>query len=433
MSRPRQLRNGIRGLDFWMTLLAFLLGALMIVLAVQPSHAQTSEAPTFQVIHNFTAGGDGAHPYSTLTLDPAGALYGTTTWGGPNNCSPPYECGTIFKLSPRSSGWVLQTLYTFDPGSGQDGYSPAGQLARHSSGILYGTTSSGGAKGDGSVFALKPSPTRPVSVLAPWKETRIHDFNFADGDLPNTGDVLLDSEGNLYGTTQFGGLYGAGAVYRLAPSGGGWIYTLLYSFTQGNDGGNPHSGVTLDAQGNLYGTAYDGGYYGEGTVYKLTPSGSETVLYNFTGKDDGYLPYAGVIFDSAGNLYGATPFGGSGGGGVVFELSPVGGGWSYTEIYPLPGSGWGVYEKLTFDANGSLYGTMAQGGQYGYGTVFKLTNSNGSWSYTSLHDFSNGADGAYPYAGVVLDSNGNLYGTTSYGGTGSSCNGGCGVVWEITP
>ncbi len=191
--------------------------------------------------------------------------------------------------------------------------------------------------------------------------------------------------------------------------------------------------MVLDAAGSLYGTASQGGLYGEGVVYQVTPSGSETVLYSFTGGNDGSLPYAGVIFDPTGNLYGATAFGGSGGSGVVFELSPGNGGWSYTEIYPLPGGGWGPYERLVMDGSGNLFGTMYKGSSSGYGSVFKLTSSNGDWTYTSLHDFTDGDDGAYPYGGLVRDSNGNLYGTAAYGGSLACSSGGCGVVFEITP
>ena len=400
--------------------------AIAIVFALAAVLTRSAQAQTFTVIHNFTGGGDGAHPYSTPTLDPAGNLYGTTTWGGPGNCSPPYECGTVFKLSRRNSSWVLQTLYTFDPNTGMDGYAPLGQLARDPSGILYGTTESGGPKGDGTAFQLRPGATRPVAAAAPWTETRIHDFTYSDGEQPN-GDLLLDSVGNLYGTTAFGGSNGLGTVFKLTPSAGSWNLTVLHSFTNGYDGGVPQAGVALDAAGNVYGTALDGGTHGEGVVFQVTPDGSESVLYSFTGGDDGSLPYAGVIFDQSGNLYGATAFGGSGGSGVVFELSPGDNGWTYTEIYPLPGGGWGPYERLVMDASGNLYGTMDKGSSTGYGMAFKLTPSNGSWNYTPLHVFTGGGDGAYP-SGLVLASNGNLYGVASYGGTSNY-----GVVFEITP
>ena len=304
--------------------------AIVIAFALAAVITQSVQAQTFTVLHSFTGGGDGAHPVGTLTLDGGGTLYGTTTWYGMNNCSPWYECGTVFKMSRRNSSWILQTLYTFDPTTGEDGYGPIGQLARDPSGVLYVTTYSGGKPwGSGTVFEVKPSPTRPVTVSAPWTEVRLHDFTSGDDGANPEGDLLLDSAGNLYGTTFSGGKYGAGTVYKMTPSNGGWTYAVLYSFGGGTDGRNPVAGVARDAAGNLYGTAYDGGYYGYGVVYQVTPSGSETVLYNFTGGDDGDVPYAGVILDQSGNLYGATAFGGSGGGGVVFELSPGNGGWSY--------------------------------------------------------------------------------------------------------
>ncbi len=426
MTRAEQIRC-------WTRIRSAASAALTIafVLAIGTSAA---DAQNFKVIHTFTGGGDGARPFSTLTIDPGGALYGTTTWGGPNNCSPPYECGTVFKLTHRNSAWVLQTLYTFDPNTGMDGYAPIGQLTRDPSGLLYGTTQEGGPKGDGTVFQLRPGATRPVAVTAPWGETRIHDFDFSDGELPE-GDLLLDPAGNLYGTTCFGGANGSGTVFKLTPSDGAWGLAVLHSFTGRYDGGCPTSGVVLDAAGNVYGTAYYGGAHGDGVIYQVTPSGSESVLYSFTDGSDGRLPYAGVIFDQSGNLYGATAFGGfggSGGSGVVFELSPGNGGWSYTEIYSFPGDGWGAYERLVMDGNGNLYGTIYRGSSSGYGSVFKLTPSDGGWIYTSLHEFTGGDDGANPYAGLVLDSSGNLYGAAASGGSPACSAGGCGVVFEIT-
>ena len=182
------------------------------------------------------------------------------------------------------------------------------------------------------------------------------------------------------------------------------------------------SGVTFDAAGNLYGTLYGGGANGAG-AYQITPSGSTTVLYSFNGSYDGANPQAGVTFDTVGNLYGATSTGGAGGGGVVFELSPSNGAWIYTPIYSLSGIG-GPLRSLVFDSTGNLYGTACRNGANHLGSVFKLTPSNGSWTYSSLHDFTGGSDGEYPIGGPALDENGNLYGTTSQGQNG---------VFEITP
>jgi len=214
--------------------------------------------------------------------------------------------------------------------------------------------------------------------------------------------------------------------------------TVLYSFNI-TDGELPYAGLVFGKNGSLYGTTVDGGTYSYGTVFELSPAAgggwTETVLHNFGQGKDGSLPIGGLIFDKVGHLYGTTEYGGTGpckvvlsGCGTVFELSPGSGGWSYKEIYPLPGNGWGAYERLVMDGGGNLYGTLFEGTYSGYGSVFKLTPSNGGWTYTSLHDFTDGDDGANPYGGLVLDSNGNLYGTTEAGGAF-----GYGAVFEITP
>ena len=231
--------------------------------------------------------------------------------------------------------------------------------------------------------------------------------------------------------TEFGGSGDQGAVYELTPSGGGWSENVLYSFPGGaSDGYFPQSGVALDNIGNLYGTTYYGGTYGAGTVYRLTPSGSgwaENILYNFQAGDDGGYPFGGLIFDQFGNLYAATPTGGSGGGGTVFELTPSDGNWTFSVLYSFS-AGTGPYGSLTMDAAGNLYGTTFTVGAYGYGSVFKLTFSGGGWSATDLHDFTGGSDGGNPFGNVTLKPNGKLYGTASGGGAY-----GLGVVWEITP
>ena len=269
--------------------------------------------------------------------------------------------------------------------------------------------------------------------------------------------MIFDPDGNLYGTAEangdgcYGGAPGggrstckrgdpgcggaAGNVYKLTPSAGGWTRPAVYSFTQSYDGAQPASGVIRDAAGNLYGTAMSCGggpaCNGAGTVFQLTPSGScfqEHTLYTFTNGADGGLPVAGLISDAAGNFYGATAVGGSGGGGTVFKRaqrrpSPFRcctAYWLRRHARPLAQS--------ALDGAGDLYGTTYSGGADGLGSVFKLTPSNGSWIYTSLHDFTNGNDGAHPYSNVVLDANGNLYGTASQGGENAD-----GVVWEITP
>jgi uncharacterized repeat protein (TIGR03803 family) len=262
----------------------------------------------------------------------------------------------------------------------------------------------------------------------------------ADGSEPYYENLIFDQTGNLYGTTAGGGPAGGGVVFKLTPSGGSWTESVLHSFT-GEDGFFPQTGVIFDSTGNLYGTTAMGGLNGKGNVFQLSPSGSgwvATTVYSFQGGADGYQPAGGVIVDRSGNLYGTTPIGGSGGGGTVFELSPSGGSWTFSLQYSWSG-GWGPDDNLAMDAFGNLYGTTYQDGAYGSGSVFKLTPIGGGWTYTDLHDFNPlviPLEGSGPNGGVTLDASGNLYGTTVYGGSygGENCGGiGCGVVWEITP
>jgi uncharacterized repeat protein (TIGR03803 family) len=219
----------------------------------------------------------------------------------------------------------------------------------------------------------------------------------------------------------------------LSPANGGWTENILYSFAGVGDGGFPAAGVILDSTGNLYGTASQGGEFGYGTVYQLAPSGSvwtENTLYPFSGTSDGAYPYGGVIFDQTGNLYGTASRGGSNSDGTAFELTPSSGGWNYSPMYSF-NKGYGAdgpTGSLVMDTAGNLYGTTLADGAYNQGSVFELTRSQTGWIYTDLHDFQGGTnDGAFPYGSVALDANGNLYGTASGGGTNNA-----GIVWEIT-
>jgi uncharacterized repeat protein (TIGR03803 family) len=290
---------------------------------------------------------------------------------------------------------------------------------------------------------------------AAWAQTEsvLYSFcgqtNCADGALPYAG-LVFDQKGNLYGTTFGGGgtfcKNGCGVVFQLTPDG---KETVLYAFcaqTNCTDGADPEAGLVFDQKGNLYGTTFYGGAYGEGTVFKLTPQGKETVLYSFcaqSGCADGKRPYAGVILDQKGNLYGTTVEGGASsscngyGCGVVFKLTPQG---KETVLYTFCSDhnctdGAGPYAGLVFDQKGNLYGTTAGGGAHG-GTVFKLTPKG---KETVLHSFCaqiNCSDGAFPNAGLVFDQKGDLYGTTTNGGSGKGCpynDGGCGVVFMLAP
>jgi uncharacterized repeat protein (TIGR03803 family) len=410
--------------------------AMAIVLALTVL-ASAAQAQTYTVIHNFTGGADGAAPLAGLTMDRTGNLYGTASYGG-----NPGRYGVVFMMSKHASSWIFNPLYSFTGGS--DGDSPQAGVLIGPDGGLYGTTLAAGGGGDcryqgeppgcGTVFNLRPPAHVSPNVLGTWTETTIHAFNgHGDGAYPLSG-LVFDEAGNLYGTTSANdGSELHGLVYKLTPSDGGWAENTLHTFT-GSDGSYPAAGVIFDRNGNLYGTTVEGGAYGYGTVFQLTRSGigwTENVLYNFDWYGaDGGQPVGGLIFDQQGNLYGTTTLGHP--GPSVFMLSPSQGGWMFTVLYNGDYYFGGSNAALVLDAAGNLYGTTEGGGALGYGTVFKLTPGAGGWAYTALHEFT-GSEGGGPRSNVILDASGSLYGTTRWGGTGSACTGGCGVVWEITP
>ena len=271
-------------------------------------------------------------------------------------------------------------------------------------------------------------------------EKTIHFFWNPVGFTPN--GLLLSPSGTLYGVASYGGTNSAGLVYELTQSGGVWKETILYTFTGGSDGGNPNGPLVMDEAGNLYGTALQGGTQYNGVVFELSPSGGtwvESVLHNFTGLSDGGVPFGGVVFDAAGNLYGTASLGGIprcrgliGYCGVVFQLSLSDNGWTEHVLYSFNGLDDGGYplSGVILDSSGNIYGTtFYDGGKNGAGVAFELTLSNGVWHEIVLHDFSyGGSDGFYPTGSLVLDKSGNLYGVTEQGGTGEY-----GTVFELTP
>ncbi len=392
----------------------------LLIAAVTPIQAQT-----YSVIHYFT-GSDGESPAAGVTIDQSGRLYGTT-----------YSIfGTVFEMRDVNSYWVFSELFSMGY-PGPEGARPQARVIKGPDGSLYGTTYEGGGSCScGVVFKLQPPPTAPRSALEPWTETVIHDFSGPDGSLPGYGDLVFDQAGNIYGTTEQGGAYGAGAVYELTPSNGGWTESVIYSFSGFTDGGAPYGGVIFDNAGNLYGTTSGGGQYSKGTVFELTPSGSgwsETVLHSFQSSE-GTFPVGGLMFDLSGNLIGTTESGGLGGyDGSVFELSPSNGGWTFSVLHLFDlskGEGVDPIAGVTMGSDGNLYGTTLGGGYYDDGTIFRLVYSGGYWTYQTLYSFGN--DGNSPFGVVTFVSQGNMYGTAIAGGKGA-CNGGCGVVWEMTP
>jgi uncharacterized repeat protein (TIGR03803 family) len=397
----------------------------------QTAKHSAGAANNFKILHNFSAAGDGALPMGPVSIDQAGNLYGTAQQGGSGN-------GMVFRLKQAQSDWVLNPLYTFT--GGNDGAYPVAGVTIGPNGILYGTAYWQGSNDLGTVFSLRPAPQAPKTPLGGWSETVLHTFTGGNDGVYPYSNLIFDGAGNLYGTTLAGGKGGGGVVFQLTPKqGGGWTENVLYGFPislYGTPyGANPYAGVVFDRLGNLYGTTWTGGSgagplcafgAGCGTVFQLTPSAggwTENVLYNFQNGSDGANPN-GLIIDASGNVYGTT----SSWAGTVFELSPSNGGWKYSLLYSFTGNiNGGPRGNLTMDQAGNLYGTTFQDGSYSSGSVFKLTPSNGGWKETDLYDFS-GPDGANPMGGITLDSHGNLFGTTAYGGEYS-----CGVVYEITP
>jgi uncharacterized repeat protein (TIGR03803 family) len=398
--------------------------AVVVMFAATIIAAPVAQAQTFTVLHYFSGGGDGAYPYAGLTVGPSGVLYGTALEGGN------YNAGTVFKLSQVNSSWVFSPLYEFTGGG--DGGTPAGGVVIGPNGALYGTTVHGGDN-YGTVFELRPPATSCRAILCYWNETVLHAFTGqpADGDFPEVENLAFDSSGNIYGTTEKGGLHGAGITFELTPSDGGYTESILHNFGGAPDGEGPEGGVLLDTAGNVYGTTSLGGIGGYGMVYQLMPSSGgwlKNVLVTFYGTDGAY-PYGNLIMDGSGNFYGSTYSGGQSEDGVVYKLAPSDGGFTYSALYTFS-SQCEPFGGVAMDAAGHFFGVCYGGGAHQDGWIFELTNCSETCTLVDLHDFS-GSDGFEPYGSPALDANGNLYGTTVFGGTG--CDSGCGVVWEITP
>lgn len=407
---------------------------------------KVSSTGVMTVIYSFKGflKGDGAHPNAGLVMDALGNLYGTTANGGANQClyAAFDGCGTVFKIDPGGHETVLHSFTSVSIyGANSDGANPSAGLTMDTAGNLYGTTFAGGSNSGGTVFKMDTS----------GNETVLYAFgaSSSDGAEP-AGGLLVDSAGNLYGTTQvtspMSGGWG-GTVFKIDPSG---HKTTLYTFTGPysppagaiGDGANPTSRLVRDSAGNLYGTTPYGGnfagqcYHGCGTVFKLDTAGHETVLYRFS---DSVFVNAGtdLVVDKAGNLYGTAPFGS--GFGYVFKVDPIG---NFAVFYTFTGTpfayavGWYPTGVLTLDSDGTLYGSTERGGSSDGGTLFKL-DSAGHESLIYNFPATNG-DGARPNGALILDSGGNLYGTTQEGGiqTGYCPEGepaglGCGTVFKL--
>lgn len=396
-----------------------------IVLSVAFSLSPTGDAVGAvhkKVLHVFLDK-PAANPSGNLIFDAQGNLYGATSSGGNLACAE--GCGTVFRLSRRADGgWEYKVIYKF---AGQDdGAQPVGRLVFDSGGNLYGAY----GYGYGGIFELISEPD------GSWKENPIYSFKGPpDAGRPYSG-LTIDSDGNLYGTTQSGGANGIGAVYELVPlMDGGWSESVIHSFS-GDDGDYPWADVTIDQSGNVYGTTISGGTNGHGTVFVVTPSAdgwTGKVLYSFKGGADHGEPAAGVFLDSSGILVGTLSDNGEGGAGAIFELTPSSDGtWQERLIHPCgakKNDGGFPWSDLVPDANGNLYSTTWDGGLSDYGTIYELARTTKGYCETTVLNFDF-ADGANPANNpVTFDASGNLFVATNSGGLRP----GYGVVLEIAP
>ena len=391
----------------------FALAMIALLIGAQAAYGQSET-----VLYNFTGGSDGGYATSRLTADGAGNFYGTTFGGG-------LGYGTVFELSPNGSGgWNETVLYNFT--GGLDGGGPLySYLIFDASGNLYGTAYAGGAHGQGVVFELSPDGVS-------WSETVLYSFNsippnWTDGSYPESG-LIMDTAGNLYGTTQTGGgMFQPGVVFELSPAKGGWTEQVIFAYPA-QDGSAGAGGLTMDAAGNLYGV-------GNQVVFELSPGQggwTANVLHTF-GEPKGGLTAQGIpVLDKNGNIYGTTLSGGAKGNGTVYKLI-LGkkGVWTEKVLYSFKGrkDGSNPLAGIIFDAAGNIYGTTTAGCKTNNGTVYELVAPIGKGSYKEkvLWSFS-GPDGSAPDASLIFDGAGNLYGTTKMGGTA-----GMGSVFEVVP
>lgn len=374
---------------------------------------------TETIIYNFQGDPDGAVPSAHLIRDSSGNLYGTTAYGGANGY------GSVFKIDNKGN---KTTLHSF-AGGGKDGTIPSAALIRDGSGNLYGTTEGGGTIGGGTVF----------KITSTGEETILYSFTgTTDGAQPVTA-LVRDASGNLYGNTVIsysGTGCRCGTIFKLTAAG---KFSVLHTFAgEPSDGADPQGDMIGDAEGNLYGTTFVGGTYNYGTVYKLARNGTFTVLhsFNFGAGDDGALPESSLVRDSAGNLYGTTRYGGffgnstceNNGCGTVFKVDTS---ENETVLYAFQGNPDGNEPRagLVMDSAGNLYGTTYKGGTVtatgDQGTVFELAPNS---QESVLHSFGTGSDGYLPFASLIPGTGGAYYGTASQGGSG-----GAGIVFKIVP
>jgi uncharacterized repeat protein (TIGR03803 family) len=383
----------------------------------------TAAATTTDVIFSFEED-DGEYADTDLETDSAGNIYGTTVLGGEHGS------GTVFQLSPTPNGWQHTVLYNFTGGA--DGGEPYKGVTIDQRGNLYGTAVTGGSGscegGCGVAYKLSKSG-------GTWHQTVIHAFTGGDDGSGPGARVTVDRSGNVYGMTPTGGTYSAGTIYKIHPRARSWDFQVIHTFTGGADGATGSAGRMLLGRDGLYGAATVGGKYGNGVVFQLRPTAvgewDFRVLYPFHGQPDGSFPYGALLRAPSGKIYGTTYYGGENGVGAVYELSPqLVGEWDGRVIYSFQteNDGNSPISNLVRDSAGNLYGTTSEGG-LGSGIIFKLSPiGGGQWTESVVHPFAGPPDGGFSYNGMVPDRFGSFYGATVHGGTDDD-----GCVYKFTP
>ena len=335
-----------------------------------------ARAQTYTVLYTFTGPCGGGFAVGGVTLDQAGRIYGTTAYGGA------HDGGVVYRLAHEGQGWICYAVYSFGY-QDQDGSNPYSGVIFGPDGLIYGTTSDYGAYGYGTVFRLQPRPNSCPGAMCPWDETMLYNFTGgADGGYPGYGKLTFDRAGNLYGTTLYGGSEGGGVVFKLSRSGSGWTESPIFSFPSNGSGDSPLSGVIFDSAGNLYGTT-------PGAVYELSPTQSgwsETTLSTSVGGA------GGLTWDAHGDLFGMTGDGGQGGDASVYELTPHNGSWTSSVLYDFGMLYIAPAAAPTFDSQDNLYGPLPSYPNEN-GEIFKLTPSGNQWTYSPYHELL-GAAGA---------------------------------------
>ena len=400
---------------------------ILACLAAFASPITTARAGTTSVIYSFEGGADGEYADTDLVRDASGNLFGTTVQGGDHGS------GTVWELHPNGDGtWTHTVLYSFT--GGVDGGEPYKGVTLDASGNLYGTAVTGGGGGCEGGCGVAYRLTNGGGT---WTQSVIHTFTGGDDSSGPGAGLTIDDSGNIYGMAPTGGKFFAGTIFEMQPAKGGtYKFKVIHAFTGGKDGIGGSAGRLVPRDGELFGAATAGGVNGAGTIYQLSPTGRGKwkfkTLYAFRGSLDAGFPYGGLAFDALGNIFGTTYYDGANDVGAVYELSQKNNGmWKERVLYSFDGGsdGNGSIANVNFDTDGNMYGTTSEGGSDGDGVIFRLApGRKNSWTESIAHNFAGPPDGAYAYNGMVGDGANNFFGATVHGGADDE-----GAIYQFTP